>query len=414
MTDFKARLGKGAIAVLGLIGALMRPRPAAGETRNVLIFFRDYGIGDAIVFLDVLRQLPLLYPPGEGFRLCLAADAYACGFWSKIGAVPEGVELLPLALHDRASVRDFLDNRRKLMGLAWEQVVFFHPMGAYYRFLLMGLSCREIVAEGGELEAAGRHLDRFLPGLRLYAHAAGEMAFEAYQHLLQMAVGGDVLLCAPSIPPLPPENRQMLPEGPYCVFSCGIASDHVNQYRAWPLERFAEVMSYVWRELGLAIVLSGSPAEGETSRALLSLLPKKCRSEVLDLTGRTDFAEWVALTRGAAFVFGNDSGYTHLAAAVGTPAFTIMGWHNHGRYLPYRLASGKKLPCPPILLEAPQPPCHFCNCPWLWQGQAEAEECHAACERSVQEKGIYSCVESITAAQAIAALKKCAGSLCKT
>lgn len=172
------------------------------------------------------------------------------------------------------------------------------------------------------------------------------------------------------------------------------------------MERFAKVAEFVHRELRLPLVLCGGKEERVATRELLSLLPRDVRSGVRDLVGQTSFAEWIVLTRGASFVFGNDSGYIHLAAAVGTQAFCIMGWHNHGRVFPYRL-TGTELPqgyAAPILIEADRPPCAFCSCPWLLTERA-AKERKNVCDRMAGRRGIYACVDAIPAELAVRVIR---------
>lgn len=82
--------------------------------------------------------------------------------------------------------------------------------------------------------------------------------------------------------------------------------------KRWPVERFAEVAPH----LGLPAVVVGSPAES----ALAARIPA-----ALDLCGRTSLRELAALARRAALCLGNDTGPTHLAAAVGVPTLAVFG-----------------------------------------------------------------------------------------
>jgi ADP-heptose:LPS heptosyltransferase len=82
--------------------------------------------------------------------------------------------------------------------------------------------------------------------------------------------------------------------------------------KRWPVERFAELAA----RIGLPAVVVG----GRTEAALAAALPG-----ALDLTARTSLVELAAVARRAALCVGNDTGPTHLAAAVGTPTVAIFG-----------------------------------------------------------------------------------------
>ena len=72
--------------------------------------------------------------------------------------------------------------------------------------------------------------------------------------------------------------------------------------------------------LPLPSVVVGGPSEAPLARAV-----RAGRPDAIDLTGRTSLFELAALLRRAAFTVGNDTGPTHLAAAVGSPTLTLFG-----------------------------------------------------------------------------------------
>jgi heptosyltransferase I len=125
--------------------------------------------------------------------------------------------------------------------------------------------------------------------------------------------------------------RQILKDegvnGPYAVLVAG-ASDPAKQ---WPLERFAQAAERISQEYGLAIVATGSLAEGPAVRRLAGLAGAK----VADLAGKTNVQELAAVIRGAKLVVGNDTGPTHIAAAMGLPVAVIFGLINPARLYPY-------------------------------------------------------------------------------
>lgn len=390
-------------------------KSSQGE-KKVLVVLREYGIGDVICFLSVLNELPRLYPAEEGYRIYLGSDASACNFLQRIG-VPQGIELLPMRIRNRDSVADFRYSHGQLAAHKWEETLSLTPMGVYVKFLLMGIHCKRHLAVAGGIEPPGRMgklLENFLPGLRKKEFSPETMLFEIYEKALAEFFGREIKLQLPWIAPLA-ENK-LGGERPYCVMSVGIAPGHANAPRAWPLERFAKVADYIIGEMDMDICLCGEPSQQAVTEEFIALVAEANRPGIRNLVGATDFTQWVELTRGAQFVFGNDSGYIHLAAAVHTQAFLIMGYHNHGRLFPYVEPSGKKPEdyCLPILIETDKPPCAFCNCPWLFAGQPEAVAQHEQCEQAVQRSNVYMCIEAVTAEAALEALEKWRAMTCGT
>ncbi len=105
--------------------------------------------------------------------------------------------------------------------------------------------------------------------------------------------------------------------GPYAVLGPGAT---YGPAKRWPEVRFAELGRRL-RERGLAPVLSGSAGDAQVCARVGAGLGEP----VLDLTGRTDAALAAALCAGADLVVCNDSGLSHVAAAVGAATVAIFG-----------------------------------------------------------------------------------------
>ena len=380
----------------------------AGE-KNILIITRENGIGDIICLLGAFKALQELYPAEKGYNIFFASEESACGFLARIGW-GQSLQLLPVRLKNRASCRDYAYSHKQLSQFAWEQIFSLGPLANYDRLLLLGLKARRYNVLWGGIERRGR-LGRFLESLLRPVSGIelkyDTMLFAVYEKALSFFARRQVELELPYIEPLPAANPIQIEGNKYCVISIGIASNHVNSFRAWPIERFVAVAEFICRELSLDMVLCGDKGQLEVTGEFLSRLPEDCLPRIHDLVGRTSFEEWVEVTRGAEFVFGNDSGYIHLAAAVRTKAFFIMGYHNYGRFFPYELPSGKvpddyQMPVP---ISAERPICTFCNSFWLLEDSSEKLAAKALCDRCVQEKGLYSCIDGIEAGQVIEVVK---------
>ncbi|MBN2209692.1 MAG: glycosyltransferase family 9 protein [Candidatus Coatesbacteria bacterium] len=94
--------------------------------------------------------------------------------------------------------------------------------------------------------------------------------------------------------------------------------------KTWPQERFAEAIHAVASKYGLSAVLVG----GSDDVACAEAIGESCRSPTLNLAGKTDLRELIALLSQARLFIGSDSGPAHLAARVGIPTAIVFGGTN--------------------------------------------------------------------------------------
>ncbi|MEW6264665.1 MAG: putative lipopolysaccharide heptosyltransferase III [Thermodesulfobacteriota bacterium] len=109
------------------------------------------------------------------------------------------------------------------------------------------------------------------------------------------------------------------PDEPYAVVHPGSRW----LFKTWTPAGNAEVVDYLARRHGLAVVLTSAAeaAERDLVRKIMSLV----QTSPIDLSGRLTLPEMAALIAGARVFFGVDSLPMHMAAAVGTPAVALFG-----------------------------------------------------------------------------------------
>jgi ADP-heptose:LPS heptosyltransferase len=90
--------------------------------------------------------------------------------------------------------------------------------------------------------------------------------------------------------------------------------------KEWTHAGFAEIAAYLAKEHGFQVLLSGGPGEEVKLRRVAALCPE----DVLVCSG-VSVAELLWVLRGARLFVGNDSGPTHLAAALGVPTVVLFG-----------------------------------------------------------------------------------------
>jgi ADP-heptose:LPS heptosyltransferase len=99
--------------------------------------------------------------------------------------------------------------------------------------------------------------------------------------------------------------------------------------RRWSPAGFAQVGDEL-AEAGLSVVLTGTAGERELTALVGSLMHQPS----LDLTGRTSLDTLAALYRRAALLVCNDTGVSHLAAALGTPSVVVFRDSDPRRWAP--------------------------------------------------------------------------------
>lgn len=160
------------------------------------------------------------------------------------------------------------------------------------------------------------------------------------EHALEALLGFATALGAPSAPPrwdipLPDSARafalDQAPRSPYLVIS-PCSSQRARNFRNWRAERYAAVVDHAAAR-GLKTVLTGGPTALE--REYAQAIAAATRAPVVDLIGRTDLKQLLAVLAGARAVVCPDSGPAHMADAVGTPVVGLYATSNPARTGPY-------------------------------------------------------------------------------
>jgi lipopolysaccharide heptosyltransferase I len=101
--------------------------------------------------------------------------------------------------------------------------------------------------------------------------------------------------------------------------------------KKWPIENFAALAEKVNAKYRCGVVAVGTEPEKPVAEKLKSL----SKTPVVNLAGKTNIAQLIALLAGAKVVVSNDTGPAHIAAALGTPMVLIFGFTNPSRVGPY-------------------------------------------------------------------------------
>ncbi len=122
--------------------------------------------------------------------------------------------------------------------------------------------------------------------------------------------------------------------------------------KRWPPENFGLLIS----RLSVQCVITGGAADGHIVRKVMS----SSGGKGINLCGKTDLKELVALIAGAKAVISNDSGPLHIGAALGAPVIALFGPTDPSKTGPYGRQLNKNLKV--IRTSVPCSPCFRKKC----------------------------------------------------
>lgn len=106
---------------------------------------------------------------------------------------------------------------------------------------------------------------------------------------------------------------------------------HPNEHKRWPTERFALLGNHLVRKHRAKVVLVGAETDYDDARTISGIMS----GESINMAGRLSLGELGALCEVADLYVGNDTGPTHVAAAVGCATLAIFGPSDPARSAPF-------------------------------------------------------------------------------
>lgn len=334
--------------LLAVLNRLFRatPRPVPTAPRSIVVI-KPCCLGDVLMATAAVRQLRRAYPRAQ--------IAFVVGDWSRpaIAGNPDVDEIIPagaLGTTGPGRWRDYL-------RLVWQlrrrrdEVAVVLERSAWLALLpwLAGIPHRA----GIDSDGRGFALTIKAPW-QPFRHEA-----ELYLDVLRamgLSVDPPQLRFVPAAADLAWADAALQPAAgrPIVTIHPGGAANPgmVLDAKRWPPERFAAVGAQIL-ETGAWLVLVGAPADRTAADAVLAGLPADARARTIDLVGQTTFGQLGAVLARSALHIGNDTGPTHLAAAVGTPVIAIFGPSSPAMYRPLgprAIALYHQVPCSPCFL----------------------------------------------------------------
>ncbi|MEQ1921569.1 MAG: lipopolysaccharide heptosyltransferase II [Pyrinomonadaceae bacterium] len=132
------------------------------------------------------------------------------------------------------------------------------------------------------------------------------------------------------------------------IVALGVGSTN-SRAKRWPAERYAQLADKLTTELDANVILVGSPDEADIAAKVVELSSRP----LINLSGKTDLGEAVAVLSVVDLLISNDMGLAHVAPAVGTDTITIFGPTNPETTRPFAQNAEmirKAVECSPCML----------------------------------------------------------------
>jgi heptosyltransferase-3 len=282
---------------------------SVGETATVMraaptLVIHPGALGDVLLAVPALRALRARHPER---RLVLAAQPHVGRLLAALGLVDE----------DRA-----------FEGLGLEAL--FVDDGAPARVPAVEAAGRVVCWFGSRDAVFVRRLRALSPGA-VIASASGDLGRPVWEHLLSTLGEGGASDAAETVRVPVPVPAPLVARGQVLLREAGwdgqtpVAFVHAGaggRAKRWPVEGFVRALEQVAARSPLRVAASEGPADAEPVAELGRRLPG-----LLHLKG-VPLPELAGALSHAALYLGNDSGVSHLAAAVGTPSVVLFAAAN--------------------------------------------------------------------------------------
>ena len=379
-----ALLGLGSLPARWLRRA---PQLEPGDIHSILVIRLDL-LGDLVLSLAAIHALKQTYPQA---RLTVLALPYAAGL---LELAPDVDEVLSYDVNRIRRPADVLRPRhwRELFALTGQlrQARYDLCLSLHGPFAcVMAWLSRCPRRFGYASEAYPFMLTHTLPGGRydvrqhevLYGLKLAELAGAAASRLGAAP--------APKLTVPQAEQRRMR----HLLAEWEIRADSLlvvihpgasnGSAKRWLPEYWGQLASRLHRELGAAVVISGTPGEA----AVVGEVVRACGFKPVILAGQTTIPQMGALLKRADLLLSSDSGPAHMAAALGTPQVTIFGPTDPAVYAPFSakaLVLRRDLPCSPCYDARATAECRFghVNC----MRELTPDEVYGACVRLLQKR----------------------------
>ena len=286
--------------------------------------FRALQLGDMLCAVPALRSIRAAWPRA---RLTLIGLPWARTLCERLPCLDAFIEfpghpLLPERVPD---ARGWARFERQVHAADLDLLVQLHGSGRVLNEMLAALPAR---VRAGFCEPDGSGDSR--PGREWHLHWPQQgheierlLRLTQFLGLPDTGTGLDFPLREADLQAAAALTRDV--HGPYVCVHPGARLPS----RRWPPQCFAAVADALAAR-GFAVLITGSAEEAELARAVREAM----RQPALDLSGRTELWTLGALVEGARLVLCNDTGISHVAAALHRPSVVVSCGADVARWAP--------------------------------------------------------------------------------
>jgi heptosyltransferase-2 len=312
-------------------------------------------VGDMAISIPALKALRASFPRDH---LAVLARPWVADLYRLRSDIDE------VLVEDRGGPHGGADGRRRLTAelraKSFDRILLLPTsFGTAWTAQQAGIPARY----GWAAEGRGALLTHALPQ-RLHRGR-----HQIWKHLLLVEAAGAVVPESPDASW--PVSREVAEAGRARLASAGwdgkpFLAAHVASFahaaKRYELPGYAAAFDRLAEEKGLAAVLLGSREEGAVNSEASGLLR---RARAYDLSGKSTLPEVLGILSLARLFVGNDSGLSHLAGAVGTPAVVVFGPTDPDATRPWDgpRGDGKPVRIAVVRHRTACAPCRFGVCP---------------------------------------------------
>ena len=307
-----------------MFGAMSLETRGSDPPRSIAVFRALY-LGDMLCAVPAVRSLRKAYPEA---RITLIGLPWAETFVDRFAAYFDdflsfpGYPGLQAAMVDEGATKQFFESA---IGREFDLAVQMHGSGSVSNAVISQLGARRVLGyypEGGPYPEIGHFLTYPSHGSEVERNLrlVGSLGIPAEDGSLDFPV-----LAADRSDLCQALGDVGVELGDYVCVHPGAKLPS----RRWPAERFGAIADHLAAR-GLQVVLTGSAEE----HALASDVASSMRRAAINLAGHTSLGAMGALLTGARLLVSNDTGASHIAAAVRTPSVIVANGSDVERWAP--------------------------------------------------------------------------------
>lgn len=373
------------IAAYALLKHLSLPKyKEPSGLKSVLLFFSAH-IGDAVIFLDALKEYQKLYSREKGYQLVFACRKEVKAFLEQIGCFGE---MEYIEVNRDEILRSYPKFKKAVADTQKYQFdLFINPrvvsvIEYVYEYCVCARQKHVVRVEGDRSKnSVKERLFRDHNGHEVTVVPKEMMLLGRIYTLLDKLSGEKHPI---RISRLDMPDCEMVFPDRYCVVAPSTAE---TPSKCWPIEHYARLIDEIVEKYDLDICLSGGKADRVICGRVLEKVANKDR--VHDYVGNTNFQQWITLIRKAVLVVCNDSSPMHIAASTGTPCVCIGGQWEGRCYFPYVVEELREDDVLPQVVLGKKLPCYYCTL--TVNGRMGNPECKDVIEKAEA----YPCVRNV-------------------